>query len=118
MNFLEGEAHRNFDSAWVEMADGTLLPAPQTSAEDSQPVVYGVRPEALVIDEAAESGLMATVEVTEPTGLSTLVFSRLADVSTCAFTMERLQLQRGQPVGLVPDVARVHLFDKATGKRL
>ncbi len=118
MNFLEGEARRNSDSAWVEMADGTLLPAPPTSAEDSQPVVYGVRPEALVIDEAAESGLMATVEVTEPTGLSTLVFSRLADVSTCAFTMDRLQLQRGQPVGLVPDVARVHLFDKATGKRL
>ncbi|MHA1566905.1 MAG: ABC transporter ATP-binding protein [Alphaproteobacteria bacterium] len=117
MNLLEGIAHRG-ENAWVEMADGTRLPAPQSEAEDGQAVVYGVRPEALVIDETAATGLMAEVEVMEPTGLSTLVFARIADYVTCAFTMDRLALSHGQRIGLVPDMARVHMFDKATGSRL
>ncbi len=118
MNFLEGTARQTADTSWVEMVDGTKLPAPRTDAEEGQTVIYGVRPEALTIDEEARSGLIARVDVTEPTGLSTLVFSRVADSITCAFTMDRLDLTRGQPIGLVPDVARVHLFDQASGVRL
>ncbi len=117
MNLLEGIAHRGED-AWVEMADGTRLPTPQSTAEEGQPVVYGVRPEALAIDDTGGAGLRAEVDVIEPTGLSTLVFARIAGTVTCAFTMDRLVLHHGQKIGLVPDMARVHVFDKTSGRRL
>jgi multiple sugar transport system ATP-binding protein len=46
------------------------------------------------------------------------VVSRLAGVEIEAVFRERHRLNPGERISLAPQVGAVHLFDKATGKRL
>ena len=77
MNFFQGTLRRN-GGIWVEADDGTKLPAPgEVGGSDGQKVVYGVRPEHLTLS-GGSNGVPAKVEVVEPTGADTLVFSKIA----------------------------------------
>jgi multiple sugar transport system ATP-binding protein len=119
MNFFDGVVQRENGAATVRTPDGHTLPLPPAiGASDGQAVTYGVRPESLSIDETAENGIPVTVEVIEPTGLSTLVFARMGGQPASALTMDRPVLTRGQPIGLVPDLDKVHLFDAQSGARV
>jgi len=119
MNFIEGTLQRDGARAWVGTQGGAELAVdPDCAAEAGQPVVYGIRPEAINIDLDPGNGVPATVDVVEPTGLSTLIYADVDGVSTCAYTMDRLTFDHGQTVGLVPDRNKAHLFDASTGVRL
>ena len=119
MNFFEGVVQRDGDTASVRTADDRILPVPPNSAAvDGQSVTYGVRPEALTVLDTADEGAPATVEVIEPTGLNTLVFAKVGTQPACALTMDRPILERGQPIRLVPDIGKVHLFDAQSGARI
>ena len=119
MNFFEGVVQRDGNKNAVRTPDGDLLPAPANlAAPDGQSVTYGIRPEALTVSDAVGGGVPAAVEVIEPTGLNTLVFAELGGQPACALTMDRPILQRGQPISLVPDLDKVHLFDAASGARI
>jgi len=117
MNFYPGTLKRN-GGIWVEAADGTKLPAPgNIGGSDGQKVVYGVRPEHLTLAGGA-NGVEAKVEVVEPTGADTLVFSKIAGVHTCAVFSERHDFRPGQEIRLQPRLDVVHLFDAASGQHL
>ena len=64
------------------------------------------------------SGLGAKVIVVEPTGAEIHIYADLAGEEVCAVTQDRLQLDPGDEVRLMPLLDRVHLFDQATGKAL
>jgi multiple sugar transport system ATP-binding protein len=117
MNFYQGTLRRN-GGIWVEAEDGTKLPAPgSVGGENGQKVVYGVRPEHLTL-ASGSAGVEATVDVVEPTGADTLVFSKIAGVNTCAVFSERHDFKPGQPIRLQPRLDVVHLFDAASGQHL
>ena len=117
MNFFQGTLRRN-GGIWVEAEDGTKLPAPgNVGGSDGQKVVYGVRPEHLTL-AGGSSGVPAKVEVVEPTGADTLVFSRIAGIHTCAVFSERHDFRPGQEIKLQPRLDVVHLFDAASGQHL
>jgi multiple sugar transport system ATP-binding protein len=117
MNFYQGTLRRN-GGIWVEAEDGTRLPAPgEVGGSDGQKVVYGVRPEHLSL-ASGSAGVGAKVEVVEPTGADTLVFSKIAGVHTCAVFAERHDFRPGQEIRLQPRLDVVHLFDAASGKHL
>jgi multiple sugar transport system ATP-binding protein len=84
---------------------------------NGQKVVYGVRPEHLTL-AGGSSGVPAKVEVVEPTGADTLVFSKIAGVHTCAVFSERHDFRPGQEIKLQPRLDVVHLFDAASGQHL
>ncbi|MBM3549176.1 MAG: sn-glycerol-3-phosphate ABC transporter ATP-binding protein UgpC [Alphaproteobacteria bacterium] len=117
MNFYPGTLKRN-GGIWVEAEDGTRLPAPgNVGGADGQKVVYGVRPEHLTLS-GGSSGVQAKVDVVEPTGADTLVFSKIAGVNTCAVFSERHDFRPGQEIRLQPRLDVVHLFDAASGQHL
>jgi multiple sugar transport system ATP-binding protein len=117
MNFLPGTLRRDGNGAVVELEDGTRLPAPRgASGADGQAVVYGVRPEHLVL--ADDGGMPVRVAVIEPTGADTLVSCRRGDVEVLVVFRERHAFTPGITIRLVPDLQRAHLFDAATGARL
>ncbi len=119
MNFFDGVVAANGAGRYVAMGGDVRLPIPDNSrAEVGRRVTYGVRPESIRIDADDAGSVPASVEVIEPTGLSTLVYSKVADALVCTFTMERPDLERGQPIRLAPDLARVHVFDADSGERL
>jgi len=117
MNFLPGTLRRNGTGAQVELNDGTRLDAPlHAGGVDGQPVVYGTRPEHLML--ASEGGIPARVAVLEPTGMDTFVACRHEGTELSAVFRERHDFKPGTVIHLQPDLQRAHLFDAGTGERL
>jgi len=114
MNFLPGTLRRNAGAARVELADGTQVDAPvHAGGVDGQQVVYGTRPEHLML--VAAGGIPARVVVMEPTGMDTFVACRFEGVELSAVFRERHDFAPGSVVRLQPDLQRAHLFDAGTG---
>jgi multiple sugar transport system ATP-binding protein len=116
MNFLPATLRRAGSDAFVELTDGTRLPAPLTSGADGQPIVFGTRPEHLAL--ADSGGIAAKVVVMEPTGMDTFISCRHESVDLAAVFRERHNFTPGSTIHLVPDAQRAHLFDAGTGQRL
>ena len=117
MNFLPGTLRRSGNGTRVEMSDGTLIDAPLSCGGlDGQSVVYGTRPEHLML--ASEGGIPADVVVMEPTGMDTFVACRHGGVDLSAVFRERHDFPPGSTIHLLPDLQRAHLFDAGTGQVL
>ena len=117
MNFLPGTLRRSGGNARVELTDGTQLDAPlHAGGADGQPVVYGTRPEHLMLADVG--GIPAHVVVLEPTGMDTFVACRHEGVELSAVFRERHDFAPGSTIRLQPDLQRAHLFDAGTGQLL
>jgi multiple sugar transport system ATP-binding protein len=117
MNMLPGTLRRNGIAGQVELADGSMLPAPPGSGGvDGQPVIYGSRPEHLRLDD--NGSLPVQVAVVEPTGADTLVSCRHGDSEVAVVFRERHAFAPGSTIRLEPDLAHAHLFDAGSGARL
>ena len=117
MNFLPGTLRRSADTLRVELTDGTRLDAPlRAGGVDGQRVIYGTRPEHLML--ASDGGIEAQVVVMEPTGMDTFVACRHDGVELSAVFRERHDFAPGSTIRLQPDLQRAHLFDAETGRLL
>ena len=117
MNLVPGVARVNGAASGVEFEGGVRLPLPvHARATDGQPVLYGMRPEHCAV--ASGEGLPAEVVVVEPTGADTQLFCRFNGQEVTSLVRERVDCRAGDHIRLVPDLARAHLFDVATGARL
>jgi len=117
MNFLPGTLRRASNGARVELADGTHLDAPvHATGADGQPVIYGTRPEHLVLD--ASGGIATQVVTVEPTGADTFVACRHHGTEMAVVFRERHSFAPGSTIHLRPDLERAHLFDAGSGRSL
>ena len=117
MNLVPGTARMNGTSSAVEFEGGVRLPLPaHARATDGQSVLYGMRPEHCAV--SASAGLPAEVVVVEPTGADTQLFCRFNGQELTSLVRDRVDCRAGDKVGLMPDLARAHLFDAASGVRL
>jgi len=116
MNLLKGRIVVK-GGAFFVTESGATLPLPSAPpGSDRRPAVYGIRPEHLGI--GGSDGLAAEVSVVEPTGSETQVFARVGGQELVAVSRERVGIEPGQSIHLVPDPGSVHLFDAETGRRL
>ena len=114
MNFLDGAVR---DGA-VETSTGVTLPLPQPhGVGNGRLVSYGVRPEHLALG-SDDSGIAVEVSVVEPTGSETLVVGRTGGEEIHAVFHERHSFAPGERIHVVPDLDRIHLFDRDSGARL
>ncbi len=117
MNIVPGTARVEAGRGVVHFAGGVVLPMPSNaSAADGQPVLYGMRPEHFSL--ATGAGLPAEVIVVEPTGADTQLYCRFNGQEVTSLVRDRVACRAGDHVGLMPDPARAHLFDAASGARL
>jgi multiple sugar transport system ATP-binding protein len=113
MNLLAGTAR---GGRHVEFAGGASLPLPPNArADDGQPVLYGIRPEHCA---PSSQGLPVEVIVVEPTGADTQLYCKLDGKDFTAVVRDRTSVHPGERVMLEPDLAKTHLFDASTGRRL
>jgi multiple sugar transport system ATP-binding protein len=118
MNMIEGVLRRTGDAAHVVTADGTTLPInTHHAAPDGTRVIYGMRPEHMMLSDAA-SGIAARINVVEPTGSETHVLVELAGTQVNGVFRERIANTPGAMLHLLPDSAKVSLFDAATRRRI
>jgi multiple sugar transport system ATP-binding protein len=117
MNLLEGSRDAD-DPAMFRTQGGLALPLSTRRAQPGPavPLVYGVRPDALLVDDA--EGFPATVSVIEPTGAETLVIAGIEGGEVSVLLRERVSLRPGQQIRLGVRPGSEHLFDAATGTRV
>jgi multiple sugar transport system ATP-binding protein len=118
MNFLSAEIA---DGALV-LADGSRVPLPEETARrlstvGGREVTLGLRPEHVTGgDETAPLRLL--VREIEPLGPNQLAIGELAGSRFIAQLPPHWPLAIDQPCGIVPDPARLHLFDPTSGRAL
>ena len=118
MNFLKGRLeNRVFQGAvTVPMQDYAYA-----GASPDGPVVFAIRPEHVLIGEAAASAPVQTritVEVVEPMGADTLIWTRIGDDPFRIRIDGQTRIAPGDvlPIGLIP--ASASLFDARTENRI
>jgi len=115
MNFFEGSVPAN-GAARFNAAGGASFPVSRLPpASQGRPMLYGIRPEHLLLDR---EGVPARVTVVEPTGSTTHVTATVGTDTIVAVVRERHNLKEGDQIHLRPDVEAAHLFEKDTGVRI
>jgi multiple sugar transport system ATP-binding protein len=127
-----GSPAMNFLRATVEAEDGACfvrtnslqLPLPETHAQlmrgrVGQPIILGLRP-----DDIYDHGLapelpygyqtQLPVDVTEPMGSTVYVYLAAGEDALIADLDSETRAKDGQPLGVVLDLAKLHLFDPET----
>ncbi len=128
MNFLDARIAGEGSDLAVVPDGGPSLPIPAASADRyrghaGRDVVLGIRPEHLanVWEEGSPAGRVPVelkVELAEPLGADTLVFTRLGkgEVVCRLTTAERIAV--GQTVKVHADMSQMHIFDRETERAL
>ncbi len=115
MNFLAGKLVSAGSGRGVQLAAGSVLPAPANKEADGRDVVIGVRPEHFDIGEAC---VQAQVVVVEPTGADTQVYCRIEGQDVTAVSRARHTFRPGDTIALKPADGKSYLFDPASGARI
>ncbi|MGC2940675.1 ABC transporter ATP-binding protein [Brevibacterium sp. FAM 24638] len=96
------------------------LTADQRGQVTGETVTVGVRPEDLRTE--GEHGLTVTVDLVEELGADAYVHGRAGlpgeERTVVARVAGRSTIRRGDSVRVVPDAARLHLFDTDSGRRI
>jgi ABC-type sugar transport system ATPase subunit len=97
-----------------------VIALPQRMAATANDLVFGMRPEDVDIAQGAalpgQIDVPAIVEVVEPLGADTLVFTAMSGHPVAARVRPDVRPAPGAEVMLRLDLKRAHLFDAATGK--
>ena len=128
MNFFEAKLDRKDGGAVVDMGVFALpLPNEKLTALGNhigKPVYFGIRPEDIHdahfvprgVDEAAK--LNANVTVVEPLGSEVFAYVENGGKEMVSRLDPRTGVRVGQPVDLIVDMGKMHIFDRETEKAL
>ena len=118
MNMLDATV---IDGAARIAGSQTAIPLPRALPSDaSGGLIVGIRPENLSLVYAGTPGLTieANVEVVELTGPELVVTSSIGNQRLTASLPPRSQVTVGAPQRFSIDASALHIFDKATEKRI
>ena len=117
MNMIPGTVRAAAGALEVALGGGVVLPLPAGArASAGRAVLYGIRPEHCA--QADGGGVPVDVVVVEPTGADTQLYCRFNGREITATIRDRTDCRPGDRIHLVPDPARAHLFDAASGVQL
>jgi ABC-type sugar transport system ATPase subunit len=108
----------------IELAGGYVLAladstARRADAGSAREVIAGFRPEHLVwAGDDTRAAIVGAATVVEPLGSDTLVSLDLTGTSVIARLPPRIVRRAGERVALAVDPAHVHVFDRATERRV
>ncbi|ACS59541.1 ABC transporter ATP-binding protein [Rhizobium leguminosarum] len=115
MNMIKGRLEPENPTSF-RASDGTALPVANPPADAiGRDLVYGLRPEYILLDA---NGLPGEIVVIEPTGYETHLILRLGGSDLSCVFRERVSARPGETLRVSIDAAHVHLFDTETGRRL
>jgi len=128
MNFLGARLSGDNGGLSLDVDGGARLAVPQRLAgafasHAGKEVVFGIRPEHLTNaitehDRDAQVPISIKVEITEPLGADTLVFSRIGSQEVVCRTTPEAAAVAGATMALRANLNHMHLFDPATGQAL
>ncbi|MDP2782685.1 ABC transporter ATP-binding protein [Devosia sp.] len=109
----------------ARLSDGIEVPLPAGMAvQENQEIVLGFRPESLAPKGHALHGdgaaltLERTVVIAEPLGTETILFVEMGGMDVQAKMLNPRVVAPGETLEFTLDLSRLHVFDKASGKRV
>ncbi|MBV9114383.1 MAG: TOBE domain-containing protein, partial [Hyphomicrobiales bacterium] len=108
----------------VELPGGTRLQLPRASSArldraQKQEIWFGVRPEHLAVArDVSTAEIKAEAGVVEPLGSDTMVQFDLGGTTLIARMPPKSVRATGDPLALTIDPHDVHVFDRASGRRI
>ena len=127
MNQLDAEISSEAGRPVARFPDGLVIPMPADIAgkvSAGQGIVVGFRPESLAPKGHSLHGAGETVSLTrdvviaEPLGTETIIFTGIAGREVQGRMLNPRPVRPGESMEFVLDLARLHIFDKASGKSL
>ena len=116
INLLKGRFWRDDTGSGVDLGL-VKLPLDRLPAGASDKVIAAVRPEAVTVFLEASKGCMqATLDIAQPTGSETILFTRVGDVKLTAITPGFVPMEAGRPIWLKIEAKDINLFDPESGK--
>jgi multiple sugar transport system ATP-binding protein len=116
MNLISGTCLQG-DKPGLKLEDGAVLPlAESPRASSGASVLFGIRPEHVVIDEL--SGVAAEIVTVEPTGSETHATAIIGKQPVSCVFRTRLSIAPGDRVPLSFAHGPNHFFDAATTMRM
>ncbi len=117
MNFVKGAARASAGVAELVSTDGGIFPLPPgLDLAPDQPITLGVRPEHLA--PAVQGPVKLRIDIVEPTGDETNLYGKVGDELICVRVHQRLAVSPHETVSLAWPLARIHVFDTTSGRRL
>ncbi|WP_213574497.1 ABC transporter ATP-binding protein [Rhodococcus sp. USK13] len=119
MNLLDARVH-TVDGTVVASGEGVTARLWRGQA-DGRDVVLGIRPEHLrVVEPADHPGVRLSVGVTsvENLGSEQVAYCEVGGATVCVRAPRPIALRADRSAFLTADLTHVHLFDRATGRRL
>ena len=114
MNMMEGTVTMEGGPA-VRIGETRMPVMTSHGIEDGQRVIYGARPEDMIL---GDTGFPVTVSVVEPTGSEMHVISKMDGAEIVSVFRDRPAPTSGDTIHLAVRSDRVHLFDPETGVRI
>ena len=121
MNFIDGTIEMGDSAPQLRINPTLTLPVDPsiTGLQSGAKVIYGVRPEAIVLcTPDAPGALPLDVTLIEPTGLSELIHGTLGDEKLSVYSMVRSGAAPGDRVWVTIDTGRVQVFEGGSQRRL
>ncbi len=126
MNFLPCRLEEAAGALQVRLDGSILLPVPAARAARYRPhlgragLTFGLRPEHLTEwkgnGDKPLAPVDAVLEVTEPLGMETLVFFRIAGIDVCGRVSPEAPAREGVPMRLAAALDHMHLIDDDSGR--
>ncbi|MFL5802548.1 MAG: ABC transporter ATP-binding protein [Roseiflexaceae bacterium] len=128
MNFFEAKLDRNNGSLMVDLG-GFQLPVPSQKSDAlgghiGKPIFFGIRPEDIHDSHYVPPGIdavarfPANVNVIEPLGAEVYAYIENGGKELVARFDPRTNARVGQPVEVVADMDKMHIFDRESEKAL
>jgi len=128
MNFVPCAVEDAAGSLGVRLSDDIIFPVPPERVPRYRAhigkgrLMFGLRPEHIVEQrshaEPNQHAFQVELDVTEPMGMETMVFFRLAGTELCGRVNPNAGAQPGKRMKLVADLGNMHLIDDASGQVL
>ncbi len=115
MNFMAG---KGAGAGRIALDAGGIVAHAKGIVETGKAVVVGIRPEHLTPCSAADAAITGSVELVEQLGADTLAHVGHGGAMIVARLPGGTGTEVGSTLTLMPDPARVYLFDPASGARL
>jgi len=115
MNMLEGEVRSTGTGLELDIGQTSLALPAMSALKEGQKIIAGIRPEDLT---PSETGILAKIAVTEPTGSETHLLLRGNDQDLTSVLRERRNYSPGQDIYLSADPDTLHIFDSQSKQRL
>ena len=126
MNLFDAVAVENSNGRVLQVSDGWQLPVPQRlsqAAETGREVVVGLRSDDLVpqghgLPPEEKCSFESRVTIAEPLGSETLLFIEFGPHEAISKMLNPRPVREGETVAYDVNLARLQLFDRASGRAI